>query len=208
MRLDPAVEPDRRVERDHLMEEQMGQLGLEDLAVLVGREVAAFAAPLRRRLRHAIEQLTHRMLALGASQRAAEVLLRDHVGRQLRPELRHLDVSLLESDLARARRDHRVAQLPLDLVVRVHARFREAPPEPHPLTGTRRRRRRLAHLPGNLDRALVLFGSLSALKHRLRPPGNVLTRRQVGDAALFSRPAWRVSSHPIATPRITPSARL
>ena len=67
-----------------------------------------------------------RALALRARHAAAEVLLRDDVRRGLRPELRELDVVLLERRAVLAG-DERVADLPLDLVERVAARDREEP---------------------------------------------------------------------------------
>ena len=41
----PDVEPDRRVERRHLVQQDVGELGLEGVAVLLGGEVAALASP-------------------------------------------------------------------------------------------------------------------------------------------------------------------
>ena len=92
--------------------------------LLVGREVAALAAPAGDRAGDAADHLLDRALALGRGHAAAEVLLRDDVRRVLRPELRELDVSLLERGAAPAG-DQRVADLPLDLVERVAARDRE-----------------------------------------------------------------------------------
>ena len=42
---DPDVEPDRRVERHLLVDEQVGELGLERGEVLVGREVVLGLGP-------------------------------------------------------------------------------------------------------------------------------------------------------------------
>jgi hypothetical protein len=74
------------------------QLVLERVAVLVGREVAALATPAGDRAGDAADHLLDRALALGRAELAAEVLLRDDVGRVLRPALRELDVALLERD--------------------------------------------------------------------------------------------------------------
>jgi hypothetical protein len=84
------------------VEQEVGQLGLEHVGVFGGREVAALTPPRRGRLGDPVEELSDRVLALRASQGSAEVLLRDHVRRQLRPELRHFDVALLERDLPAA----------------------------------------------------------------------------------------------------------
>src|SRR5262249_14153427 len=72
----------------------------------------------------AADHLLDGALALGRAELAAEVLLRDDVGRVLRPALRELDVALLERD-AVAMADTGVAQLPLDCVERVLAGRRE-----------------------------------------------------------------------------------
>ena len=66
-----------------------------------------------------------RGLAVGRAEVAAEVLGDDDVRGHLRPELRHLDVLLLEDDPARLVGDGRRAQLPLAGVVDVDARLGE-----------------------------------------------------------------------------------
>src|SRR5205823_12112640 len=100
------------------------QLGLEGLGLLLVREVAALAAPGADRVDDAADHLAHALLALGRGHAAAEVLLRDDVGRGLRPELGELDGLLLE-DGAFLAGDQGVARLPLDLLERVAAGDRE-----------------------------------------------------------------------------------
>ena len=90
-------------------------------------EVPALDAPAGDRVGDARDHLLDAALALGRGHAAAEVLLRDDVRRGLRPELRELDVALLERGTALAG-DQRVARLPLDLVERVAARNREVAP--------------------------------------------------------------------------------
>src|SRR5262249_21153025 len=75
--------------------------------------------------------------------------------------------------------DDRVPELPLDLVVRVDTRLREAARDAHAVARTWSRGRGAVHLSGNLDRAIVFRGSRLALKHRWRPPGIGFTRRPV-----------------------------
>src|SRR5262249_6703226 len=70
---------------------------------------------------HAADQLAHAVLALGRADVAAEVLGDDHVGRELRPGLRHLDVGLLEDHLALLVGDLGRAPLPGDGLERVLA---------------------------------------------------------------------------------------
>ena len=121
LRLEADVEPDRGVERRVLVDEDRLELGLEGVRLLVGREVAALAAPAADRVDDAADHLLDGALALGRGHAAAEVLLRDDVRRGLRPELRELDVLLLERRAVLAR-DVRVAKLPLDRVERIDAR--------------------------------------------------------------------------------------
>jgi hypothetical protein len=130
----PDVEPDGRVERRHLVQEDVRQLGLEGVAVLDGGEVAPLAPPVGDRAGDAADHLLDRVLARGRAELAAEVLLGDDVRRVLRPRLRELDAGLLEREPV-AVPDARVAALPLDRVVRVHARSREQPPDRQGLTG-------------------------------------------------------------------------
>ena len=92
--------------------------------VLAG-EVLLRARPAGDRVDHAADQLLDAALALGRAHLAAEVLRDDDVGGLLRPELRNLDVALLEDDLALLVADHRRADFPLDLVERIDARQRE-----------------------------------------------------------------------------------
>src|SRR6185295_17523133 len=94
--LEADVEPDRRVERGELVDEDELELGLKALGLFLGGEVAALAAPAGDRVDDAADHLLDTRLALGRGHAAAEVLLRHDVRRRLRPELRELDVSLLE----------------------------------------------------------------------------------------------------------------
>ena len=66
-----------------------------------------------------------RGLAIGRAEVAAEVLRDDDVGGHLRPELRHLDVFLLEDDPAALVGDDGRAHLPFAGVVDVDARLGE-----------------------------------------------------------------------------------
>jgi len=124
--LEADVEPDRAVEGGVLIDEDRLQLGLEGLGLLVVDEVAALPAPGDRRVDDAADHLPHARLALRRREPAAEVLLRDDVGRGLRPELRELDAALLERRPVLAR-NRGVADLPFDLVERVAARDGEEP---------------------------------------------------------------------------------
>src|SRR5690606_25163799 len=76
-----------------------------------------------------------------------------HVGGELRPALRHLDVVLLEDRLAALVRDARGAQLPLHAVEGVHAGPREVALDHEPARLARAARH--ARPPGAVDRALA-----------------------------------------------------
>ena len=129
--LEADVEPDRRVERRHLVEKDVGELGLERVGVLVAREVAAVAAPAGDRAGDAADHLLDRRLALGRVHLPAEVLLGDDVGRVLRPGRRELDAALLERRLLGVA-DDRVADLPLDHVEGVGAGLGVPPTDRRP----------------------------------------------------------------------------
>src|SRR5262249_1902921 len=119
-RLEADVEPARRVEGRVLVHQDRLELGLEGLGLRLVGEIAALAAPGADRVDDAADHLLHALLALRARHAAAEVLLRDDVGRGLRPELRELDALLLE-DGALLAGDQGVARLPFDLLERVAA---------------------------------------------------------------------------------------
>jgi hypothetical protein len=99
----------------------------ERLQIVLRREVALLARPARDRVHHAADELPDRSLALGRSDLPAEILRDDDVGGLLGPELRKLDVALLEDELAALVRNHRRAELPINLVERIDALAREEP---------------------------------------------------------------------------------
>src|SRR6185312_5551674 len=92
------------------------ELGVEGLGVLLGGEVAALAAPAGDGVRHPADELAYAALPVRRAELAAEVLGDHHVGRRLRPELRHLDAALLEDLLPPLVGDDGIALLPLDRV--------------------------------------------------------------------------------------------
>src|SRR3954453_2761309 len=107
------------------MQQDVGELGLEAVAVLGGGEVSARASPVGDGARDAADHLLDRALARGRAQLPAEVLLGDDVRSVLRPRGRELNLGLLEGDLV-AMTDARVAQLPLDGVEGMDPGRREA----------------------------------------------------------------------------------
>ncbi len=111
------VEPYRRIEGRLLLQQQVGELVVEDGRVVVAAEVSALDAPVANGLGHAGHQLAHAGLALRRVERAVQIFAGDDVGRRHRPVLGDLDVLLLEDDAALRVGDLRQAQLPLELVV-------------------------------------------------------------------------------------------
>src|SRR5207249_721129 len=106
-------EPDRRVERGELIDEDRLQLVLERLRLVLVGEVAALPAPGADSADDAADHLLDGGLALGTRHASAEVLLRHDVRGGLRPELRKLDAALLEGGAVLAR-NVRVTRLPFD----------------------------------------------------------------------------------------------
>ena len=138
--LEPAVEPDRAVERRLLVDQDVLEVLAERLQILVGREVPVRLRPHRDRVDDAADELLDAALALGGANLAAEIFRDDDIGRLLRPGLRNLDVALLEHHLTAFVADERRADFPLDLVERVDAGFREEARECQPGHGGRRPR--------------------------------------------------------------------
>ena len=99
----------------------MRELVAKRVAVFRGGEVAALASPLRHRADDAADELAHRRLPILRPHMSSEILRDDDVRGHLRPELRHLDVLLLEDDLAALVRDHCRAQIPFAGVEHVDA---------------------------------------------------------------------------------------
>ena len=66
-----------------------------------------------------MNELAHRGLALRRVEFAVKILRDDHLGREQRPRLGHLDIFLLENDLARVIGDFGGAPVPFNLVERL-----------------------------------------------------------------------------------------
>ena len=94
------VEPHRRVEAEHLVQQHVGELVLEDLGIGVGTEVAVLLARLRVGEHHAVDELLETPLASLSADSATEVLGRDDGGGVHAPEVGELDTALLEDDIA------------------------------------------------------------------------------------------------------------
>src|SRR5262249_26345379 len=122
--LEANVEPNGRVERRHLVQQDVGELVLEGLRALLAGKVATLDPPAGNRAGDPADHLLDRALPRGVAGLAAEVLLGDDVGRVLRPGLRELNFPLLERH-AIAVADMRVAQLPLHGIERMLAGRRE-----------------------------------------------------------------------------------
>ena len=115
------VEPDGRVEGGLLVDEQVGELGEEDLGVLVGGEVAVALAPVADGLGDAGDEVADALFALGGADLAVQVLAGDDVGRGDRPVAGDFDVLLLEDEVALEVLDDGVAEFPLEFVIGVDA---------------------------------------------------------------------------------------
>ena len=121
------VEPDRGVERGHLVQEDVSELLFEGRGVWRRSKIAAFGAPAGDRSGDPADHLLDRALTGGRAKLAAEVFLRDDVRRVLRPRRGKFDIGLLEGDPV-AVADARIADLPLDGVEGVGSRRGEVPP--------------------------------------------------------------------------------
>ena len=144
--IQPDVEPDRRVERAVLVQAQPGQLVVEHLAVGLG-EIAVLDPPIRDRAANAVDELAHRGLPLRRALLAVEILRHDHLGGQQRPGLGHLDVFLLENDLAGIVGDFRRPPFPLDLVEGIDLGIAEDPLDAERSSWPRQRRSLGARVP-------------------------------------------------------------
>jgi len=66
-----------------------------------------------------MNELAHRGLTFRGVEFAVKILRDDHLGREQRPRLGHLDIFLLENDLARVISDFGGAPVPFNLVERL-----------------------------------------------------------------------------------------
>ena len=125
--LEADVEPDRRVERRELVDEDRLELVLEGLRLVLGREVAALAAPAADRRRRP-----------GRSSGARSVSRSGELMRPRKYFCATMFVAVCDQNFGNSTpfwsnaglvlaRDEGVARLPLDLVERVAARDREVP---------------------------------------------------------------------------------
>ncbi len=126
----PDVEPHRRVERRHLVDDHVLELVTEDLRLVVLGEVAVLDPPRRDGVDHPVGHLAQRELAFGGVGGPPEVLLGQDVGGIEAPTLRHLDVQLLEGHVAvPVVGDPGIAAFPDDLVIGVDTLGREVTPD-------------------------------------------------------------------------------
>ena len=108
--LEADVEPHGRVERRHLVQQDVGELGLEGVGVLARSRSSRPRGPSRRSCRRRGRSSAGPSARARASpELAAEVLLGDDVGRVLRPALRELDVRAARRPRARRGRSARRA---------------------------------------------------------------------------------------------------
>ena len=123
---DTNVEPHRAVECRALGNEDVLELVAEGLGFGFVYEIAALDAPIGDGVGHAVDDLAQRNFTLRGAGCAAEIFLRNDVGRVERPCVGKLDIALLEGHAAVFPvADARIALFPLDHVVRMNFRLRE-----------------------------------------------------------------------------------
>ena len=110
------VEPDRRIERDVLMNAQPRQVAVEVLAVFSRGEIAVLQAPIGDRAADAVDKLPHARLALRGAVFAVKIFVDHDVRRQLAPEYGNFAVLLFEQDLAALALDGGRPRFPLNRV--------------------------------------------------------------------------------------------
>src|SRR6266581_2151947 len=126
MILNPNIEPDRAVERGHLVEKNVSKLGLEYLSLFLVQEILPLHAPLRYRLGNSIEKLTNAGLSLASPKASTEIFRSYNVSCGLGPERRSLDAFLLENNLSFSVGNYGVSCFPFYRVVGMDAQFRVA----------------------------------------------------------------------------------
>jgi hypothetical protein len=96
------------------MHTHCGQLIIKRLGILRRGKVAIIQTPISNRARHPVHKLAHRILALIRVQGTIKIFRGHHIRRKHGPELRNLDLILLENLLALAIADLGMPALPLD----------------------------------------------------------------------------------------------
>ena len=130
------VEPDGRVEGGLLVDEEMGELGEEDVGVFLRGEVAVAHAPVADGLGYAGDEVADTLLALGRADLAMEIFGGDDVGRGDGPVGGDFDGLLLEDEAAFEVLDDGVAELPGEFVEGVDAGLGEVAREVEARGGT------------------------------------------------------------------------
>ena len=134
------VEPDRAVESAMLIRAKPGQLVIKNLRGFRVGEIAIRQAAIGDRAGDPMNQLPHRRFAAAGvrvgpvGDVAVEIFRDGDLGRQRAPAFRHLDVFLLEDDLAAVIRDLRRAAVPFELIERRNLGVAENPLKPQAAT--------------------------------------------------------------------------
>src|SRR5262249_2274233 len=95
----------------------MSELFGKNLSIGFGGEVSILTAPASNRINHTPDQLLHAVFPLGSAERAAKIFRHDHVGSQLRPGPRNLDLVLFKNSFPLFARDNRTPLFPFNLSV-------------------------------------------------------------------------------------------
>ena len=106
------VEPDRRIERRHLVQANPCQVAIERLAILGRGKDLVLDSPIGDRPTHAMNQLPDALFAFGRTILAVEVFAHHDVGSQLAPRSGDFGVGLLKEHLAPFALDRRSAEIP------------------------------------------------------------------------------------------------
>ena len=112
------VKPHRRIECAVLVEAEPSQFFIENFTVRLA-EITVLDTPIRDSAADAMDELADGGFALGGVLFTVKIFGDDNFRGEHRPRLRHLDIFLLENDLAAVVGDFRGAFFPFDLVERL-----------------------------------------------------------------------------------------
>src|SRR3954468_19156447 len=125
MRFNSDIGPDRTIEGELLVDQQIREFLSEDARIFLCRKVAVFSSPYGDRIDDSPNQLLDALFPLRSTELTAKVFGDHDIGGELGPRFGNFYIVLLKNGLSFFSRDNCAPFLPLYFGIRMHTRAGE-----------------------------------------------------------------------------------